>query len=156
MPRFSLSLVCPVKSLRRRGRRLASNWASPSWAEAEMMRGSAIRFSLPYQFEGAPEERLEGRRACHGCLSLPYSGLRGGSRATKVEQRGEDVLIDSVERRGGLRGFFRSRKFVSQLEDHPLGGLLSDARNANELLYFASADVADEIRSRETGEHFHR
>src|SRR5258706_12690526 len=142
MPRFSLSLVWPVKSLRRRGRRLASNWASPSWAEAEMMRGSAIRFSLPYQFEGAPEERLEGRRACHGCLSLPYSGLRGGSRVTKVEQRGEDGLIDRVERRGGVCGVFPSRKFVSQLAGHPPGGLSFPAPDAQKAFYFSAAGGA--------------
>src|SRR5262245_7331927 len=43
MARFSLSLVWPVKSWSRRGRRPASNWASPSRAEAERMRGSAIK-----------------------------------------------------------------------------------------------------------------
>ena len=50
MARFSFNLVWPVKSLSRRGRKPASNWASPSWAEAEMMRGSAMEFSLAYRF----------------------------------------------------------------------------------------------------------
>src|SRR2546421_8465316 len=101
--RFSLSLVCPVKSFSRRGRRLASNWASPSWGDAETTRGSAIRFSLAYQFERAPEEWLERRlSACCG-LGLANRGFRGRPRAPQVEQRREHVLIDRIERRRRLR-----------------------------------------------------
>src|SRR5579862_6398628 len=102
--RFSFSLVCPVKSFRRRGRRPASNWASPSWADAETMRGSAIRFSLAHQFERAAEERLERRLGAEEALSLSHGGFGGGARASQVEQRRENVLIDRIERGGRLRG----------------------------------------------------
>src|SRR5437763_2990854 len=146
--RFSFSLVWPVKSFSRRGRRVASNWASPSWADADKTRGSAIRFSLPYQFQRPPEERLEGGLGAGGGLGLADRCFGGGTAAAQIQQRREHVLLDRIERRRWLRRRLSggSGQLVTQLEDHALGGLLPHSRDADQFLHFPPANVSDEVR----------
>src|ERR1039458_6749143 len=77
--RFSLSLLCPVNSDSRRGRSPASNCRSSAWRSPETSFRSGTVTSLPYQFQGAAEKRLEvGGRAGRLGLAPPPLGLGGG------------------------------------------------------------------------------
>src|SRR5262245_4286894 len=119
------------------------------------MRGSAIRFSLPYQFESAPEERLECGSVAREPFGLPDGSLGGGARASKIEERGQDVLIDCAERGGWLRVLLsrNGRELVPEFEHHALRSLLADSGYAHQLLDFAPADVRDQIDGGESGEN---
>src|SRR5579864_7784312 len=156
MARFSFSLLWPVKSFSLLGRRLASNWASPSWAEAETTRGSAIRFSLPYQFQRAPEKRLESGLGARRALGLADRRFRRRPRAAQIEQRREHILLHRIERLRRLRRRLSGDRgqLVSQLQDHALGSLLSHSRDAHQLLHFSSSNMRDEIRRSQPGENF--
>src|ERR1017187_5308810 len=95
--RFSLSLLCPVNSASRRGRSPASNCRSSAWRSPETSFRSGTVTSLPYQFQGAAEKRLEvGGRT--GRLGLADSRFCLGAGTTQVEEGGKHVLVHLAER----------------------------------------------------------
>src|SRR5258708_19860930 len=105
---------------------------------------------LPYQFERAAEERLEGRLGARS-LCLAHGGFRGGPRAAQVEQRREHILIDRIER-GGCRAPWlvagRSGQLVPQLADTPPGRLLSARPHPTHLLHFPPPTPNNPVPSR--------
>src|SRR5580692_5049543 len=86
MDRFSFNFFWPAKSARLRGRSPASNCASSGWRAPETSSRSGIRFSLTYQFQGAPEERLEfsvGGGGRSGDTRFADGSFGGGPRAAQ-------------------------------------------------------------------------
>src|ERR1035438_8995148 len=107
--RFSLSLLCPVNSASRRGRSPASNCRSSAWRSPETSFRSGTVTSLPYQFQGAAEKRLEvGGGAGRLGLAHRRFGLRAG--AAQVEQGGKHVLIHGAEGGGKAARSRRARR----------------------------------------------
>ena len=135
--RFSLSLGWPVKSSRRVGvvpprtdvRRPAAPATPCPWL--------ACDYSLPHQFESAPEERLEiggGRRF----LALRTAASAAGRAQPRFNSADSTSCFESVEpgseRRQELRLRLPTRgHLVLQFQNHAFGGLLADAGNANQL-----------------------
>src|SRR6516165_4308684 len=139
MSRFSLSLLCPVKSASRRGRRLASNCASSAWRAPEISCRSGMTYQLTpdmggstYLFEGTPEEGLEIRGPGRFGFADRCFGLWAG--ATQVQQRRKHVLLDG-RKRCGRRSFGllagHCGQLVAQLQHHAFSSLFAHAGYAH-------------------------
>ncbi len=155
MERFSLSLAWPVKSCRRRGRRLASNCASSGLGGGRnQLPVGHGKPSLSNVLEGAAEERFEvfGARRRHGLCGQrlrPWAVRSPGSEARRAHRdrcrKGRALPVERRRRAGG------SDQLIFEFEHHALRGLLADAGDAHEALDFAVADGADQIRGGEAG-----
>src|SRR5207247_3522563 len=104
-----------------------------------------------------PEQRLK-RGLRSRSLSLPDRTLRSRPRAAQIQQRRQHILFHRIERRGRRERVLvarRSRQLITQLQHHPLGGLLSDPRNAHQFFHFAPPDIGNQIRRGQAGQHLH-
>ena len=103
--RFSLSLLCPVKSASRRGRSPASNCASSACAIAGNQ--FPVGHVLPAYRTSSRARRKSGSNSSGGAggLGLAHRGLGLRARAAQIQQRREHVLVDRRERLGGRRAW---------------------------------------------------
>src|SRR5579872_6241379 len=119
---------------------------------------SGMRYTLPYQFQGAAKQRLELGGGGARALRLSDRGLRLRPGAPQVQQRREHVLLDGAERHGGRRRWLAGNRWqlVTEFEHHTLGRLLADARDANESLDFTAPDRVDQVACGQAGQDFDR
>ncbi len=113
---------------------------------------SRTTYRLSQELKTFPEERLENLGRAGG-FGFADGGLGIGAGGAEIEERGQNVLLNSVE--GGCGGGGASGgngdHFVAEFENHAFGGFLSYTGDADELFDGAVAESVDEIWRGETG-----
>lgn len=91
-------------------------------------------------------------------MGLANGGFGGGALGAEVDEGADEIEIEVGEDAGGVEGDGRGGacdgdvELIAQFDDHALGGLFADARDAGELDEIAGADGLDEVGRGDAGE----